>query len=169
MHYTGMAAFEVAGVILWDPVLVTASIVAGAVIGAIALPVGLHSPQEKWKAGGAVLLTLAIVSHHFTAMGAVSIIPDPTMEISPSALPAGWLAIGVALASFAIIALALAGAILDVRDRRRSELEVDRMRDLANASVEGLVVCDGETIVHVNTSFAALTGLSRFRADRHAT
>jgi diguanylate cyclase (GGDEF)-like protein/PAS domain S-box-containing protein len=34
------------------------------------------------------------------------------------------------------------------------------MRDLANASVEGLVVCDGETIVHVNTSFAALTGLS---------
>ena len=91
MHYTGMAAFEVAGMILWDPVLVTASIVAGAVIGAIALPVGLHSPQEKWKAGGAVLLTLAIVSHHFTAMGAVSIIPDPTTEISPSALPA-WCA-----------------------------------------------------------------------------
>jgi diguanylate cyclase (GGDEF)-like protein/PAS domain S-box-containing protein len=160
MHYTGMAAFEIAGVILWDPVLVAASIVAGAVIGAIALPVGLHSPQEKWKTGGAVLLTLAIVSHHFTAMGAVSIIPDPTAEISPSALPAWALAIGVALASFAIIALALAAAILDVRDRRRSELEVDRMRDLANASVEGLVVCDGETIVHVNTSFADLTGLS---------
>jgi diguanylate cyclase (GGDEF)-like protein/PAS domain S-box-containing protein len=147
-------------VILWDPALVAASIVAGAVIGAIALPVGLHSPQEKWKTGGAVLLTLAIVSHHFTAMGAVSIIPDPTAEISPSALPAWALAIGVALASFAIIALALAAAILDVRDRRRSELEVDRMRDLANASVEGLVVCDGETIVHVNTSFADLTGLS---------
>jgi diguanylate cyclase (GGDEF)-like protein/PAS domain S-box-containing protein len=34
------------------------------------------------------------------------------------------------------------------------------MRDLANASVEGLLVCDGETIVSVNTSFAALTGLS---------
>ena len=160
MHYTGMAAFEIAGVILWDPVLVVASIVAGAAIGAIALPVGLHSSQEKWKFGGAVLLTLAIVSHHFTAMGAVSIIPDPTVEISPSALPAGWLALGVALASFAIIGLALAGAVLDIRDRRRSELEVDRMRDLANASVEGLVVCDGETIVHVNTSFAALTGLS---------
>ena len=34
------------------------------------------------------------------------------------------------------------------------------MRDLADASVEGLLVCDGETIVSVNTSFANLTGLS---------
>ena len=32
------------------------------------------------------------------------------------------------------------------------------MRDLANASVEGLLVCDGETIVSANTSFAALAG-----------
>jgi diguanylate cyclase (GGDEF)-like protein/PAS domain S-box-containing protein len=160
MHYTGMAAFEIAGVILWDYTLVVTSIVLGAAIGAVALPVGLHGQEEKWKIGGAVLLTLAICSHHFTAMGAVSIIPNPTIEISPSALPAGWLAVGVALASFAIIGLALAGAVLDVRDRRRSELEVDRMRDLANASVEGLLVCDGEAIVSVNTSFAALAGQS---------
>ena len=160
MHYTGMAAFEIAGAILWDPVLVVASIVLGAVIGAAALPVGLHGEEEKWKIGGALLLTLAICSHHFTAMGAVSIIPDPTIEVSQSALPAGWLAVAVTIASFAIIALALAGVVLDIRDRRRSELEVDRMRDLANASVEGLLVCDGETIVSVNTSFAALAGLS---------
>ncbi|HMH95906.1 MAG TPA: EAL domain-containing protein [Bradyrhizobium sp.] len=160
MHYTGMAAFEVAGIVLWDPVLVAASIVLGAAIGAVALPVGLHGKNEKWKIGGAVLLTLAICSHHFTAMAAVSIIPDPTMEISPSALPAGWLAVGVAIASFGIIGLALAGVVLDIRDHRRSEREVDRMRDLANASVEGLLVCDGEVIVSVNTSFARLAGLS---------
>jgi NO-binding membrane sensor protein with MHYT domain len=50
MHYIGMAAFEVAGVILWDPVLVATSIILGAAIGAVALPVGLHGRQEKWKA-----------------------------------------------------------------------------------------------------------------------
>ncbi|MHB8272658.1 bifunctional diguanylate cyclase/phosphodiesterase [Bradyrhizobium sp.] len=160
MHYTGMAAFEIEGTILWDPILVAASIVIGAVIGAIALPVGLHGQREKYKVGGAGLLTLAICSHHFTAMGAVGIIPDPTMTVSQSALPAGWLAIGVAMAGFVIIGLALAGAVLDIRDRRRSELEVDRMRDLANASVEGLLVCDGDVIVSVNTSFAVLTGRS---------
>ncbi len=160
MHYTGMAAFEIEGTILWDPILVVASIVIGAMIGAIALPVGLHGHRERYKVGGAGLLTLAICSHHFTAIGAVGIIPDPTVTVSQSALPAGWLAIGVALAGFVIIGLALAGAVLDIRDRRRSELEVDRMRDLANASVEGLLVCDGEMVVSVNTRFATLAGRS---------
>jgi diguanylate cyclase len=160
MHYTGMAAFEIDGVVLWDYTLVVASIALGGAIGAVALPVGLHGNEAKCKIGGAVLLTLAICSHHFTAMGAMSIIPDPTMEVSQSALPAGWLAVGVAFASFAIIGLAMAAVVLDIRDQRRSELEVDRMRDLANASVEGLLVCDGEAIVSVNTSFATLTGLS---------
>ena len=160
MHYTGMAAFEVAGVVHWDPVLVAASILLGAAIGAVALPVGLHGQQERWKIGGALLLTLAICSHHFTAMGAVSIFPDPTVEVSQSALHAGWLAVGVAIASLAILGLAMAGVVLDVREHRRLDIEADRMRDLADASVEGLLVCDGETIVSVNRSFSLLTGTS---------
>jgi diguanylate cyclase (GGDEF)-like protein/PAS domain S-box-containing protein len=160
MHYTGMAAFDIAGIVLWDPVLVVASIGIAAAIGAVALPVGLHGSEEKWKIGGALLLTLAICCHHFTAMAAVSIIPDSAIEVPLSTLPTGWLALVVAAASFVIIGLALAAIVLDIRDARRSELEVDRMRDLANASVEGLLVCDGEKIVSVNTSFAKLAGQS---------
>jgi diguanylate cyclase len=158
MHYTGMAAFDVAGIVLWDPALVVASIGFATAIGAVALPVGLHGDEEKWKIGGAVLLTLAICCHHFTAMAAVSIIPDAAIEVPLSTLPAGWLALAIAFASLFILGLALAGVVLDIRDVRRSELEVDRMRDLANASVEGLLVCDGEKIVSVNTSFAMLAG-----------
>jgi diguanylate cyclase len=160
MHYTGMAAFEIQGRIVWDPILVASSIVLGGLIGAVALPVGLRGDRLKWKILGGLLLTVAICSHHFTAMGAASIIPDPTVEFSPSAIPAGWLAIAVALASFAIILLASAGVAVEMRDRRRGELEADRMRGLANAAVEGLLVCDGETIVTVNNSFAHLIGSS---------
>jgi diguanylate cyclase (GGDEF)-like protein/PAS domain S-box-containing protein len=158
MHYTGMAAFEVQGRILWDPILVFISIALGAVIGAVALPVGLRGDFLKWKLLGALLLTLAICSHHFTAMGAASLIPDPTISISDTALPSGLLAIAVAVASAVILILALAGVALEMRDRRRSELENDRMRGLANAAIEGLVVCEGEKIITVNDSFAALVG-----------
>ena len=82
MHYTGMAAFEIQGRLIWDPALVAASIILGAVIGAAALPIGLRDGSLKSKIGGALLLTVAICSHHFTAMAAVSIIPDPTFEVS---------------------------------------------------------------------------------------
>lgn len=156
MHYTGMAAFEVQATMQWDAALVTASIVVGAVLGALALPVGLHRNELSWRIGGALLLTLAICSHHFTAMSAVTIVPDPSIAVSPLSVPAGWLALGVALISFAIIGLAVAGIALDIRDRRRTDLEADRMLGLANAAVEGLIVCDGDNIVTVNNSFAAL-------------
>ncbi len=158
MHYTGMAAFEIAGRIVWDPVFVAVSIVLGAAIGAAALAAGLRDGSMKWRAIGAVLLTLAICSHHFTAMGAVSIVPDPTVAVSELALPAGWLALGVALASLTILFLACAGLALDIRERHRAELEVDRMRGLADASAEGLLVCYGDKIVSVNSSLTELTG-----------
>jgi diguanylate cyclase (GGDEF)-like protein/PAS domain S-box-containing protein len=158
MHYTGMAAFEIAGIVVWDFGMVAASIVLGAVLGAIALPVGLHDTSEKWKAAGAALLTLAICSHHFTGMAAVTILPDPNIAVPANALHPALLAILVCAASFTIILLALTAVALDVRDRRRGELETDRMRGLANAAVEGLAVCDGETIVTVNDSFAQLIG-----------
>src|ERR1700704_4049050 len=158
LHYTGMAAFEIQGRIVWDPALVAASIALGGLIGAVSLPVGLRGDAVKWKVLGALLLTLAICSHHFTAMGAAAIIPDPTVEFSAIALPSGWLAIAVALASSIIILLSLAGVALEMRDRRRGELEFDRMQGLANAAFEGLLVCEGDSVVTVNNSFARLVG-----------
>jgi diguanylate cyclase (GGDEF)-like protein/PAS domain S-box-containing protein len=159
MHYTGMAAFEVEGSVVWDQVLVAASVVLGCLFGAIALPVGLQADALKWKIAGSLLLTVAICSLHFTAMGAATVIPDSTVVLSLKSLPSGLLAIAVALASFIIIVLALTGVAVEMRDRRRGELELHRMRGLANAVVEGLLVCDGETIVTVNESFCEMAGL----------
>jgi diguanylate cyclase len=160
MHYLGMAAFEVEGRLVWDPILIEVSILLGVLFGAAALPVGLHGEKPAWTFCGALLMTGAICGLHFTAMGAVSIVPDPTVEFSRSSLPVGWLATAVAIASFIIILLALAGVAVDMRDRRRLELEAERMRGLANAAVEGLLVCKGRTIVTVNDNFANLVGAS---------
>jgi diguanylate cyclase (GGDEF)-like protein len=163
MHYTGMAAFEVQGRIVWDPVLVAVSIAAGALIGSAATRVGLIEGARKWKVYGALLLTVAICSHHFTAMGAASIMPDPRIAVPATAIPSGWLAVAVALASLAILLLACCGLALDIRERRRLEQEADRMRGLADAAVEGLLVCDGQTITTANYSFTELTGVEETR------
>ncbi len=159
MHYIGMAAFEIQGIVLWDRPMVAASIALGGVLGAVALPVGIRKLPFRQGYYGTLLLTLAIASHHFTAMAAASILPDPSLDIPASALPTGLLAIGVALVSTTIIFLALGSVALDLRERRRGVLEASRLQGLADAAVEGLIVCDGSDIVTVNKSFGALIGI----------
>ncbi|EMR4172511.1 hypothetical protein R2537_007555, partial [Pseudomonas aeruginosa] len=146
MHYTGMAAFEVPGRIVWHPPLVAASIALGAAFGMVALPVGLRSRAYKSVVAGAMLLTLAICSHHFTAMAAAALVLDPTITVSPNAIPTYWLAILVTLACLTIFMLTAAGFALDVRERNHAKRETERLNNLANAAFEGLLVCDGEEI-----------------------
>jgi len=159
MHYTGIAAFDMAGTIVWDQPLVVASIALAVLFGAVSLPVGLGRDAARWRLVGAVLMTLAICSHHFTAMGAVVIIRDGTIRPSPMAISSQWMAAGVAFVSVIVLLLACMALSMDLRERRRIVLEMERMRDLTDAAVEGLVLCDGETIVSVNQSFARLIDL----------
>lgn len=124
MHYTGMAAFEVAGRVVWDPALVATSIAIGAAFGGLALHAGLRDGSPRSKILGALLLTLAICGHHFTAMGAVTIVPDPLVTVSEAAVPTSWLAIAVALASLAVLLLAFLGLALDIRVEQAGALVV---------------------------------------------
>lgn len=160
MHYTGMAAFEIAGRILWNMPLVAASVILGASFGAISLPVGLRAKTYTSISMGALLLTLAICSHHFTAMAAAVLVLDPGVSVSPNAIPTSWLAIMVTIASFTIFLLTFAGFALDIRERRQAQLAIDRLNSLANAAFEGLLVCEDNVITTANISLANLAGCS---------
>ncbi len=126
--------------------------------GSLALATTLRDGSVRMKLAGAGLMVAAICGLHFTAMTAAVITPDPSVAVSGTAVPAEALAVAIALASSTILVLAFAGLWLHLRDERRSALESDRMRGLANAAAEGLVVCDGDRIVTVNDSFADLVG-----------
>ncbi|WP_267353435.1 MULTISPECIES: EAL domain-containing protein [unclassified Methylobacterium] len=158
MHYTGMAAYQVPGHLIWNPAVVAVSVAVGAVLGALALVAGLSAVTVRGRGLSAGLLILAICGHHFTGMAAVTILPDPTVAIPASAIRTEWLAAAVALASSLILLLAGAALLLDLRERRRAESERERLRSLANAAVEGLVVCRDGQIVSANEAFARLAG-----------
>jgi diguanylate cyclase (GGDEF)-like protein/PAS domain S-box-containing protein len=160
MHYTGMAAFDVAGRIVWDPAIVATSIVFGVVLGAVAVSLALGRPSLLRQSLASVTLLLAICSHHFIGMGAVTIIPDPTIDVTTEALPTSVVAVAVTLASLIILLLAGAALAIDLRDRRHAASEAERLRSLANAAFEGLLVCRGDRVVSANDSFAVLVGTS---------
>jgi methyl-accepting chemotaxis protein len=115
MHYTGMWAVELPGRITWVPGIVLVSIMLGMAFGAAALSVAVRGTGLRAMLVAALLLTLAIVSHHFTAMGAVEIVPDPTRVITALSLSPTTLALAVASAAIAVLGMSLISAIADRR------------------------------------------------------
>src|SRR5579859_3152253 len=159
MHYTGMMALELPARIVWSWDIVIASVVLGSLFGAFALLVASGRDSFGRSAGATVLLTLAIVSHHFTAMGAVTLVPDPTLvfeglKISPTTL--SFLLAGCA---FAILGVSLSVAAMDRRAKgalRRQKVLLDTALD--NMS-QGLCMFDAEgSILLYNERTVALMG-----------
>jgi NO-binding membrane sensor protein with MHYT domain len=113
MHYLGMGALELPGHVHWDLPLVIASIVLGMILGMASLAVAVrwHSLRAVWAS--ALLLALAILSHHFTAMGAVEVVPDPARTITELSLSPGLLGIAVAGVTVAILGVSLTAALAD--------------------------------------------------------
>ncbi|WP_246788163.1 EAL domain-containing protein [Bradyrhizobium sp. CCBAU 53421] len=138
MHYLGMWALEVPGHVVWSMDLVATSIVLGMLFGYAALSVAVRY-QDRWMSlVAALLLTLAIVSHHFTAMGAVEIIPDPLLAPEALSLSPAFLAIVIAGVALSVLGMSLVGVLADRRLalRTRRFEEIISQLSLARQQVE---------------------------------
>jgi diguanylate cyclase (GGDEF)-like protein len=152
-----MMALEIPAHIGWATGTVTASIVLGIVFGSLALVVARRRDSLAGALSATVLLTVAIVSHHFTAMGAVELTPDPAIVISGLSIPPASLSILTASAAVAIIAIALAAAVLD----RRAKGELGRQQVVLDSALEnmsqGLCMFDADgKIMLFNERYAAM-------------
>jgi diguanylate cyclase (GGDEF)-like protein len=139
MHYLGMWALEVPGRVVWSLDLVFASIVLGMVFGYAALAIAVRFTGRWATLVAALFLTLAIVSHHFTAMGAVEIVPDPTQGPDTSSLSPGFLALAIAGVALSVLGMSLIGVLADRRlaNRTRKFEEIISQLSRARQQVEG--------------------------------
>ncbi|MGY4503438.1 diguanylate cyclase (GGDEF)-like protein [Bradyrhizobium sp. GM24.11] len=157
MHYTGMMAFEIPAHVGWTTGTVTVSILLGILFGSAALYVAARSDSPSNALAAMILLTIAIVSHHFTAMGALELTPDPTLVISGLSIPPQSLSILTASAAAAILVIALTAAVLD----RRAKGEIGRQQVVLDTALEnmsqGLCMFDAEgKIILFNERYAAM-------------
>jgi diguanylate cyclase (GGDEF)-like protein len=169
MHYLGMWALEVPGRVVWSADLVVASIVLGMLFGCAALVIAVRY-TDKWATlVAALVLTLAIVSHHFTAMGAVEIVPDPTRIPDMLSLSPAVLALAIAGLALSVCGMSFVGVLADrhLANRTRKFEEIIDQLSQAQQQVEGSQRELQEQTFRLDTAINHMgEGLCMFDADK---
>jgi diguanylate cyclase (GGDEF)-like protein/PAS domain S-box-containing protein len=166
MHYTGMLALELPGRITWSADLVAASVALGIVFAGFALFVAARRHDWANMSFAAALLTLAIVAMHFTAMGAVSFIPDPTRIHNAVALSPSALSLVIAGVAALILGMCLVAAL----SARHSQDKLRQQKYLLDTALEnmsqGLCMFEADGRIRLfNQRYTNMVGMSAASLD----
>jgi len=130
MHYIGMAAMQVDAILTYDPVLFALSVAIAITASIVALWLAFTLRRDgeeevvNWwiRVGAAMVMGIAIAGMHYTGMAAARFAPMPeqTALHGMHMVEGGHLAaIGIAAATFLLLAVALVSSLLDRREQRR--------------------------------------------------
>ncbi len=128
MHYVGMSGYQVQGHLEWNQTYVGASLIAGAVFGALATSRVARPVTRFCRYGGGVALVLAIASTHFIGMTAVTVVPDASAALPANMLPESVLTVVLMLVTVLILSI---GSMTYVIDRQSTKSAVERYRQLS--------------------------------------
>ncbi|MBO0750390.1 MAG: diguanylate cyclase, partial [Porphyrobacter sp.] len=144
MHYIGMAAVKISGVMIWDRSLVTVSVLLGVVLAAVAVSVSRRHTKLGVRLAP-LLLTAAICSLHFTAMAAVSLLPGPAGATPPGTVDSHTLAVAVTVAISLILLAGCAALWFERRLTRLKLAEAEQRAALADQILQGAAERDALT------------------------
>jgi len=127
MRYMGMAGYEIAGRLEWDPGYYAASVFLGVGFGAVAMSRIARPVTRFCQYGGILALILAITTMHFTGMSAMTIIPDPLIVPSADVIPDSLLTVVVAIVGMMLVL----GASIYAIDLHSTRGAAERFRHLS--------------------------------------
>jgi diguanylate cyclase (GGDEF)-like protein len=164
MHYTGMTALVIPGTLSWDTHLVAASFALGIVIAGSAIVAFKALAGSRAIVTAGSLLALAICVLHFTAMGAVTIVPDPTVVFHESGMNRGHLALAITAVTFIVLICVFSAATIQ-RANLRYEAALTEQNALLEAAMRylpvGLSMFDrDQRLIMCNPAYRKLYGLS---------
>lgn len=133
MHYAGMIAYRVQGIVYWREDFLIASIILSVLFSSVALYLG-SKPRKQGEYQMAILLTVAIVSLHFTGMTAFRVAP---LSISGDFVnPEAFKVLAIAITGTALIIVmgALFSYAVENRTRMESIAELTAARNAAESA-----------------------------------
>ena len=157
LHYVGQAAYLVQGSVSWNLWLVVPSILISLPISGLALLAAAHRKRVV-RSAAAPLLLFSIALLHFCGMAAMTLHFDPTRRLPSNALSPAAITPVVAGICLGLLTLAVIGWRLDLAAKVRLRRDRQRLRELADVALEGLLICQGDIIVTANSSIERLSG-----------
>jgi diguanylate cyclase (GGDEF)-like protein len=121
MHFMGMFAYRVVGLINWNEAYILSAIGMAVVLSAVALRLADGAQSKLRRALAMGCFTLGIVSLHFTAMTALTVTPmaDTVPAIDSAAFEA--MALSIALIALLVIGASLSSYLIDSNSRILSD------------------------------------------------
>jgi diguanylate cyclase (GGDEF)-like protein len=177
MHYTGMAALRLPGAIVWNAGVVVLSIAACGLLSTWSVVEYRRNRSIiPWRP--TVTLILAICVLHFTAMGAVTVVPNGHVQPGAVALDRNGLVALVLSGSLLVVAIGFFVVLFDrVTEREKAAAKIahlayhDALTGLSNRSVLEHHLCRNIEIAQSTGEFLAVicVDLDGFKAvnDTH--
>ena len=160
MHIVSISGLRVAGEISWDPYIMALAAFFAIGFGALALARARKEGCEI-QAVAPLLLSVGILALYFISFAGVTLVSAPGDQLAATAIPPRLLGYFVAAMTLLLVGTGCATVMI-----ARGALSTAQMqlRNIADASVEGLILTDGLKIVDVNESLRALIGPDKSRA-----
>jgi diguanylate cyclase (GGDEF)-like protein/PAS domain S-box-containing protein len=169
MHYDGVAAIRLSGSFVLDPARTWLSVCVGVTLSLLAFARASSLSRLSRKVEVSAYIGLAVLGVHFAGMDALTIFPGRSGVVGDAVLGSGTLALAVGAISVAIILAGMVGTVTDQRLSHQAQREANRLRQLADASFEGIVIhCDG-IIFNANEAFAKMVGCDVADLTGHAS
>jgi diguanylate cyclase (GGDEF)-like protein/PAS domain S-box-containing protein len=164
MHYVGMTAMRIEGMLRYHPGWFAVSIIVaiGLAYGALLIR---YRAGTRWRTPiAAITMGLAIAGMHYTAMSATYFVRTGDLGVASSDLEPALLTAVVSVVTGLLMALAIAASIASRYQETAQRLHESefRIRGILENTQEGFVQVDtAMCIVEVNPAYCAMLGRNR--------
>ncbi len=170
MHYTGMAAMEMAPLLRYEPWVFGLSIVVAVSLAMLSLWInfGLAVFSAKGKSlpyakvWSSIIMGCAITGMHYTGMAAARFVRPPGLELSEQTSEVSiYLALGISITTAIIICLVLGlNMLYRYKDISRQAAESERrIRAMMDTAIDGIISIDSQgKIIGINQATEQLLG-----------
>jgi NO-binding membrane sensor protein with MHYT domain len=154
VHFTAMASLRVEGLITSNLYLTVMGLVLAAACGTCAIW-RAKSEGRNVQLISPILLTAGICIMHFIGMVSIQIAPSTTIPIPPKVITPDILGYFVGAITLLIFGAGVAISMISRGAHRQAQAQ---LRNIADASVEGLILTDGNMVLDFNESIRSLVG-----------